>query len=737
MRALNFYLSLVVLSIQIKTFGQENIKKDSLIKFIEDSSKYFISPININSPNSEFSPILSNGKLIFASDRINTLGVVYTNENNSPFLDLFICNKIDSILFGAVKPLSKTINTAFNDGPACLSKNEKNLFFSSNSSYKFTLSQESTVQKNLQLYFSSNENGSWSLPTKLLFCDPDYSYTHPCLSPDEKTLFFSSNIKDGFGGMDIFYSKLENGVWSQPINLGSKINSSKNELFPFVSKDHVIYFSSDAPNGFGGLDIYSMDLNDSLISEKHLLESPINSTFDDFGIFLDSIGFQGYLSSNRNETNKDDIYFFMNKYSSLSDCVAFKAPYYCFTFFEESAENNLADAETSKLIYEWDLGDGTKIKNNEAKHCYKKPGTYNIELNIVEEASGALFYNEASYEFTVDDSEQVYINCPDTIAVGSSININANKSKIPGGTILSYTWSFGDGNYSSGISGNRKYKKEGKYTIQLGVNFKNDSTGKIGDYCIEKEIYVVSEKWKKTKTTVFSEPSNIKATFSTKNQDSLNFRIFLGSSKNQLDTNTSAFNGLTEIKEFKKDSLFMYTSGKEEKITKLSSEFKQAKNNGFSDANLIAYSSDLLISDQSKSMKAVISDSLANLKSIDNIVTDNYNVVFFGFNEFSIKQEYYSHLDSISEILKTNKDYTVSIFAFSDTIGNDAYNLKLSKKRANEVKKYIISKGIKNKRIIEIPVGENSERDNGTLYLNPENKRRVSIKLNKKNNEIN
>ena len=92
MRALNFYLSLVVLIIQIKTFGQENIKKDSLIKFIEDSSKYFIAPISINSQNSEFSPILSNGKLIFASDRINTLGVVYTNENNSPFLDLFICN---------------------------------------------------------------------------------------------------------------------------------------------------------------------------------------------------------------------------------------------------------------------------------------------------------------------------------------------------------------------------------------------------------------------------------------------------------------------------------------------------------------------------------------------------------------------------------------------------------------------------------------------------------------------
>lgn len=732
MRVINLLIYLVALTIQIKTFGQQNIKKDSLINFIEDSSKYFITPININSQNSEFSPILSNGKLIFASDRINTLGVVYTNENNSPFLDLFICNKIDSISFGAVKSLSKTINTAFNDGPACLSKNEKNLFFSSNSSYKFTLSQESTVQKNLQLYCSSNENGSWSLPTKLIFCDPNYSYTHPCLSPDEKTLFFSSNLKDGFGGMDIFYSSLENGVWSEPKNLGSKVNSSKNELFPYMSMDSLIYFSSDAPNGFGGLDIYSLDLKHSENSQKQLLELPINSVFDDFGIILDSIGIQGYFSSNRIESNKDDIYFFRNKYQNLSDCKPFVPPSYCFTFFEESTENNLQDAETTKLIYEWDLGDGTKIKGNEAKHCFKKPGNYNVELNIIEEASGALFYNEATYEFVVEDSEQVYINCPDTTNINSTINISADKSKIPGCTILSYDWNFGDGNYSSGISGFRKYKKEGKYNIQLGVNFKKDSTGKLNHYCIEKELYVLNETWKKHEKTIYMEPTNKKTTFSTANQDSLNFRVFLGSSETQVDTNSSAFNGLTNIKEFIKDSLFMYTSGNELKITKLSNEYNNAKRNGFTGASAVAYSSDSLIENQSKSISAQIPDSIVKLAPITNQESDRFNVVFFGFNEFLINKEYYANLDSISEILKTHKDYTVSIFAFADTIGNDAYNLKLSKKRAKEVKKYIINKGIKNKRIIEIPVGENSERDNKNLYLSPENKRRVSIKLNKK-----
>ena len=232
--------------------------------------------------------------MVFASDRENLIGVVYSNNSEKPLVDLYICEKIDSVNFKSEKPLSKIINTAYNDGPATYNNDQSLIIFSSNSNFKFNLKKETKEQKNLQLYSSEFKDKTWTTPIKLSFCKKEFSFLHPTLSQDGKTLFFSSNMDGGFGGMDIYYSTLNEGIWSQPINLGNKINSSSNEVFPFISASKTLYFSSNISGGLGGLDLYTYDIADSIHSQKQLLDTPFNSAFDDFGISLDSTANQGH-----------------------------------------------------------------------------------------------------------------------------------------------------------------------------------------------------------------------------------------------------------------------------------------------------------------------------------------------------------------------------------------------------------------------------------------------------------
>ena len=128
------------------------------------------------------------------------------------------------------------------------------------------------------------------------------------------------------------------------------------------------------------------------------------------------------------------------------------------------------------MIYEWDLGDSTKLRGAKARHCFKKPGNYSIQLNIIDKASGALFYNELSYDFTVEEPYQLFLDCPDTITTGQSTLFDAQRSKLKGYTLKEFYWFFGDERFAIGNTAKHSYKKSGNYLIQLGVVAKNDSS---------------------------------------------------------------------------------------------------------------------------------------------------------------------------------------------------------------------------------------------------------------------
>ncbi|MES2761590.1 MAG: PKD domain-containing protein [Bacteroidota bacterium] len=452
----------------------------------EDSTRIKVTRLDLNSEKSDFSPVFLNNTLLFSSARENNIGVKYSGyEDESEITDLFVGSKRDSVSFKNIKPLAGSINSKYSEGPFTFSKDGNVIYYTGNAG--ITKKQKGSANL-LKIYHSEKVNGAWTKPVIAEFCEPEYSYCHPSLSNDGKTLFFCSNKPGGFGGMDIYMIKYENNSWTKSMNLGSKINTVANEVFPFIACNNKLYFSANKPFGYGGLDIYTFDMNDPIDNEVMILEYPVNSASDDFGIWTDSSGTSGYFSTNRVPKHGDDIYYFGINIPDFSNAQTpvFKNKF-CYTFFEETA---LETNDTTSLAYEWNFGDGTRSKQLTSRHCFAKPGNYVVSLNSVEKSTGEIFANQVTYTLTIDEPPKLFVSCADTLLAGREVILSSEKCALKDYQLDRTYWSFGDGKYNSGRHVKHVYNKPGKYVIQLGVYAKNNTTNQIEQFKIEKHIIV-------------------------------------------------------------------------------------------------------------------------------------------------------------------------------------------------------------------------------------------------------
>lgn len=468
----------VLLSLGAK--AQQQSFADSLLH-AEDTCRIKAWRLSMNTSGSEFAPQLVGNTLYFSSDRDHSYGVVYAGEEGQSITDIYYAQKTDSVNFKRAKPLSD-INSKYNEGPFTLNKAGNRLYFSSNDR-----EASRRQEQPLKIYSTVQKDGKWQKPEMMSFCEGAGAYCHPALVNDS-VMIFASDKPGGLGGMDLYVTEFRHGSWSAPTNLGNTINSSSNDVFPFVSKGGILYFSSNRAKGQGGLDFYTVDMKDPLDAELAHLPAPFNSEADDFGAWTDSLGVSGYFSSNRMPGSGDDIYYF---HTVIPDFDASSTPSvknkFCYTFFEESTA---ASADTANMTYEWDFGDGSKARRLRAKHCYDKPGVYHVQLNVVEASSGELFYNETSYDMPVDTPKQLWIVCTDTCKMGEPLWLNAAKSSLEGYSITRHYWAFGDGSYNSGAYAKHIYRASGCYTVELGVLAKNELTGKIEKFRLHRKIIV-------------------------------------------------------------------------------------------------------------------------------------------------------------------------------------------------------------------------------------------------------
>ena len=262
----------------------------------------------LNSQYSEYAPAYLNNELYYTSSRSN--GKIY-EATGTPFTNLFkVASRGANVDMATLTQLPSNINTEnVNNGCVAFSPDGKIMVFAKGNNGKRKGGED------VDLYLARFRNGVWGEPAIITGSvnSPKYWDSTPAFSPDGRTLYFASNRDGGYGGTDIYAAQMDSrGRFSRIRNLGPEINTPGNEMFPYVAEDAKLYFASDSHPGFGGLDIFQVRRANGKTSIENLGE-PVNSSGDDFGIFLARPD-RGFFTSNRDGgKGDDDVYTFINE----------------------------------------------------------------------------------------------------------------------------------------------------------------------------------------------------------------------------------------------------------------------------------------------------------------------------------------------------------------------------------------------------------------------------------------
>lgn len=271
--------------------------------FYMDSAAYDIKVTGINSDRSDFAPAYYRDGLVFTSSRGE--GNVSTRKyhwDGGYHLDLFYV-PLASMSAGAEAATSFGENTTFHDGPAVFFNGDRKVIFTRNEGGR---SKDGTRRLMLMEAEVSTE-GTWSDIKPLSINSEEYSLSHPALSDDNTILYFISDMPGGQGGTDLWMSRRNGNEWGAPQNLGPTINTSGDEMFPYVYKEEL-FFASNGHPGLGGMDIFIAQKTEGSGYMIRNAGYPLNTNLDDFGIITRN-GREGYFSSNR--AGQDDIYHFL------------------------------------------------------------------------------------------------------------------------------------------------------------------------------------------------------------------------------------------------------------------------------------------------------------------------------------------------------------------------------------------------------------------------------------------
>lgn len=292
------FISLFFTSIGI-LYSQEN-KKDSII----------IKNLYFNTKFSDFGgTIFKDSTLYFASSK-NTNRFIKRKwkPNMQPFLDLYTIDIKKNSQSSMVK-LNKAINTRYHESSVAFNSDYSVIYFTRNGENK---DYKGVKSVKLKLYKANLIENDWKNIKELPFNNTSYSIGHPALSNDQKKLYFISDMLGGYGETDIYsVDILADGTYSEPKNLGPKVNTSGKEMFPFIDENNILYYSSNGfTNNKGGLDIYYYILNEKKHNPTNA-GNQINSSSDDFSFTKIRGKKEGFFSSNRPEgKGSDDIYMY-------------------------------------------------------------------------------------------------------------------------------------------------------------------------------------------------------------------------------------------------------------------------------------------------------------------------------------------------------------------------------------------------------------------------------------------
>ncbi len=590
----------------------------------------------------------------------------------------------------------------------------------------------------------------------------EYASGHPVLSGDEKTMYFSSDMPGGYGGSDLYVTTLgDDGKWSEAKNLGPQINTAGDELNPYLYNDEYLYFASNGHLGFGGLDVLKIAISDIQNAKPELLDAPINSVSDDFGILIDpSDPNIGFITSNRlGGLGDDDIYAFRLKLDGffvqgiVKDLEGNPVANALIKIYDENG-NEIAQTKTDengKYILELEeegnysviatvpgYGDKELVSidedwdNQKVLEMILEPtntaqGTVknedgsvvaNAQIALADEEGNVIFKGltdeDGYYQFPLFEDNKKYVaTATDGTKRGSETfttdeNYNSLEDKdivlTNSGTFVEGVVLDKDGNPAVGV--------EVKLFDADGNLIATTITDENGNYHFDlekdKDYQILAV------TDGFEALQNIYTGDKYDASNKLNLQLEpVGKESFALVEDNESKKGLEGVVVTLVDN---ETGNK--LTTKTDAEGKfiiSVKPNHSYTINLNKdgyYPRSVRIEAGKKLPEKV------DLNQMGDFGMDyaGYNVekIFFELDSYQITKESRKQVDKLIEVLKANHRATVTIKSYADCRGPKKYNISLSFKRSLAVKNYLIENGIKENRILTESLGATNFVNNCT-----------------------
>ncbi len=604
----------------------------------------------LNSEKLDFSPAYYKNGIVFVSSRGVQKGEnrkdVWTDDN---FMALFFAERDESGQVAAPEIFSINLTSKYHEGPVSFSKNGKRIFFTRNHYNSGKRKNNSKGIMKLQIYTAARDGEEWSNPIELKINTVEHEECHPSVSPDGTKLFFASDRPGGFGGMDIYVSHFRHGEWNEPVNLGSKVNTAGNEVFPFIHDDGTLYFASNGLGGLGGLDIFSTQIGEQeggwLKAEN--IGTPFNSPKDDFGFIINVLGTEGYFSSARVSENQDDIFSFMIPKD------------------KEKEEEEEEEMETNFALQD---DEGNAIEGVEVSIYEKFPEGVLKESDYNTKARGGM-------------KKGLYVS-------GQDGNINAKLDPDKDYTVVARK----DGH----VVQEQEFSTRGKSTKdELNVDLAVPE-----NTCTNLEGVVLD----KNKNTIIPYAEVTMVNLSSSNQVAVNadengkfyFSCVACDAEYILKAERTGFQHATA------SASTVGAVCARDKSIKVSLRMTPiaSMRQELSDAGRYPTEGDMVA-------------GLVPVDEVREGTVIEIPSIYYDFNRAHIRNEDAAKdLDKVIQLLKEYPEMKIELSSHTDSRGSDTYNKKLSKRRADKVVAYLVTEGIDSHRLIAKGYGEEQLRNN-------------------------
>ena len=651
----------------------------------------------INTGQLEFSPAFYEDGIVFiSSQKPLAKEKIFDDRIESSTMSIFLARRDENGQLNKPMAFSNALVSSLHEGPLTFDKTGENVYFSRNNNVENGKKATYTEGvSRLKIYTAQKKGeGNWSVPTELPFNENNSDACHPTISVDGDKLYFSSNRTGGFGGMDLYVSEKVNGIWGKPTNLGPKINTPKNEVFPYIHADGTLFYSSNGLPGSGGLDIYYLKNNQQSggLGVPVNLGAPFNSDKDDFGFIIDLDMKNGYFTSGKNGgAGGDDIYSFGMSQGSLFDNLNNE---YAAEFDANSTSNT-----------------NNTTPNNSTTRANSNASTQLINLIVIDKQTGK----------PINDATASYLNLSELSLSEIIADNNGKQAQI----IKS------DGTFALELVESKMKSKHtntaGKAQVLASKNASYLISASKKGYSTEQMV-VKKGELRNDIVILLSRPSDcITLTGKVKNNTN-------GGPISYALVNFSNEKG--EIKSIPSDEMGAFTI-----CVPCGHSYKAyaTKDNAMSNVE-IASTKDLNCGDGVEHALAPIELKIAAPVAKDFTINEGSSFqlrnIYYNFNDATIRPDARKDLEALYIIMTKFPDMEIELASHTDSRGSDTYNADLSQRRATNAVQYLVNRGIASNRIVAKGYGETMLRNrcaDGAFCNESEHKRnrRTEVKITK------